>query len=75
MIVQFDRWTSESLDQRPIDTVFYTPSVINTPSRIATEIRLARERLLGIAMRPIRKEATEVLDAIRLRDEASGRKS
>jgi DNA transposition AAA+ family ATPase len=73
MIVQFDHWTSESLDQRPIDTVFYTASVINTPSRIATEIRLARERLLGIAMRPIRKEATEVLDAIRLRDEAKRR--
>jgi hypothetical protein len=48
----------------------YTTSVINTPSRVDSDIRLARERLMGIAMRPIRKEATEVLDAIRLRDEA-----
>jgi AAA domain len=70
MIVQFDRWTSGSLDQLPIDTILYTTSVINTPSRVDSDIRLARERLMGIAMRPIRKEATEVLDAIRLRDEA-----
>jgi hypothetical protein len=70
MIMQFDRWTSGSLDQLPIDTILYTTSVINTPSRVDSDIRLARERLMGIAMRPIRKEATEVLDAIRLRDEA-----
>jgi hypothetical protein len=71
MIVQFDRWTSGSLDQLPIDTILYTTSVINTPSRVDSDIRLARERLMGVAMRPIRKEATEVLDAIRLRDEAA----
>ncbi len=70
MIVQFDRWTSESHDQLPIDTILYTTSVINTPSRIESDIRLARERLMGIAMRPLRREATAVLDEIRLRDEA-----
>jgi AAA domain len=68
--MQFDRWTSGSLDQLPIDTILYTTSVINTPSRVDSDIRLATERLMGVAMRPIRKEATEVLDAIRLRDEA-----
>ncbi|MEA2259067.1 MAG: hypothetical protein QOJ51_1892 [Acidobacteriaceae bacterium] len=73
MIVQFDRWTAESLDQLPIDTIFYTASVINTPSRIETDIHLAHERVMGIALRPLRREAAEVLDAIRLRDEARRR--
>jgi hypothetical protein len=73
MIVQFDRWTAESLDQLPIDTIFYTASVINTPSRIETDIDRAHERLMGIALRPLRREAAEVLDAIRLRDEARRR--
>ncbi len=68
-----DRWTAEARDQLPIDTVLYTASVINTPSRIEADIRLARERLMGIALRPIRREATEVLDAIRLRDETKRR--
>jgi hypothetical protein len=68
MIVSFDRWTSQSRDQLPINTILYTTAVINTPSRI--EIGMARERIMGIALNPIRKEAKEVLDAIRIRDEA-----
>jgi DNA transposition AAA+ family ATPase len=70
MIVSFDRWTSQARDQLPINTIFYTTAVINTPSRIGAEIGLAREKLMGIAMNPIRLEAKEVLDAIRIRDEA-----
>jgi hypothetical protein len=73
MIVSFDRWTSQSRDQLPINTILYTTAVINTPSRIESDIGMARERLMGIAMNPIRLEAKEVLDAIRLRDEASRR--
>jgi Cdc6-like AAA superfamily ATPase len=73
MIIQFDRFTSESRDQLPINTLLYTTSVINTPSRVESDIRLARERLMGIAMRPLRREAAEALDAIRLRDEAKRR--
>jgi hypothetical protein len=73
MIIQFDRWTSESRDQLPINTLLYTTSVINTPSRVESDIRLARERLMGIALRPLRREAAEVLDAIRLRDETKRR--
>lgn len=73
MIVSFDRWTSQSRDQLPINTIFYTTSVVNTPSRIETDLGMARERLMGIAMNPIRLEAKEVLDAIRLRDEARRR--
>jgi hypothetical protein len=47
MIIQFDRFTSESRDQLPIITLLYTTSVINTPSRVESDIRLARERLMG----------------------------
>jgi hypothetical protein len=61
MIIQYDRWTSESHDQIPINTVFYTTFVINTPSRVEFDIRSAHERLMGMALRPIRREATEVL--------------
>jgi hypothetical protein len=31
-IVPRDRWTSEVTDDRPVDTLFYTTSVVNTPS-------------------------------------------
>ncbi len=68
MIVPLDRWTAESRDQLPINTVFYTTSVVNTPSRVEGEIRLARERIMGIALRPLRREADEVLTKIRARD-------
>ncbi len=70
MIISFDRWTSQSRDQLPINTILYTTAVINTPSRIEIEIGMARERIMSIALNPIRKEAKEVLDAIRIRDEA-----
>jgi DNA transposition AAA+ family ATPase len=73
MIVSFDRWTSQSRDQLPINTIFYTTAVINTPSRIGADIGLAREKLMGIARNPIRLEAKKVLDAIRIRDEANRR--
>ena len=58
----------------PIDTVFYTTSVINMPSRIDIEVRRAREILLDRATRAIRTEAREALDMLRLRDEDWRRK-
>jgi hypothetical protein len=60
---------SAVLDQEPIDTVFYTTAVINTPSRIDIEVRRARQILLDRATRSIRTEARETLDKLRLRDE------
>ncbi|MCU1225984.1 MAG: hypothetical protein JWQ42_4077 [Edaphobacter sp.] len=75
MVVQLDRWTAESRDQLPIDTVLYTTSVINTSSRVESDIRLARERLLGITLRPLRREATEVLEVIAFATKQSGEKS
>ena len=53
--------------------MFYTTSVINTPSRITSDLARVRERLTGIALRPIRREAKAALEAIRLRDEARRR--
>jgi DNA transposition AAA+ family ATPase len=73
MIHKRDRWTTVSRDDLPIDTVFYTASVVNSPSRIESEINRSRESLMEIALRPIRRAATETLDAIRIKDEARRR--
>ena len=72
-IVARDRWTSETSDDLPVDTLLYTTSVINTPSRIAQDINMARERVMSIVLDPIRREGTAILDEIRLRDEKKRR--
>jgi PHD/YefM family antitoxin component YafN of YafNO toxin-antitoxin module len=69
MIIQFHRWTFESRDQLPINTLLYTTSVINTPSRVESDIRLAQESLMGVALRLFDVKPPWVFDAIRLRDE------
>ncbi len=69
MIVPLDRWNSESRDQKPIDTVLYTPEVVNSPARIEADIRRARETLFNIATRAVRTEARATLDGLRVRDE------
>ena len=38
MIIQVDRWTSESRHQLPVNTLVYATSVINAPSRIDCDI-------------------------------------
>ena len=58
-------------DGQPIDTVLYTPSVVNCPSGVANELRLARTRVDNIAKRAFQREMREALDAIRIRDEAA----
>ena len=62
-------WTVVSIDP-PLDTVLYTPPVVNTPGRVDTDLRQARETLFGISARPLRAEAREVLDQLRRRDDA-----
>jgi hypothetical protein len=47
----------------------YTPSVVNAPGRIDMEVRNARETLRLISAEPIRAEARQVLDGMRLRDD------
>jgi hypothetical protein len=56
-------------DNRPIATVLYTTSVVNTPSRVEIDISLAKERVRNILLDPIQQEARIVLDEIRLKDE------
>jgi hypothetical protein len=56
-------------DGRPLDTVFYTPPVVNAPKCIEAEIKHSRDILRDFAKRPIRYEREEKLDAIRHRDE------
>jgi DNA transposition AAA+ family ATPase len=70
MILKVHREPAESRDQLPIDTVLYTTEVVNTPARVQFDIRSTRERLQEVALRPIRKAATDTLDAIRLKDQA-----
>lgn len=70
MILKVHREPAESRDQLPIDTVLYTTEVVNTPARVQFDIRTTRERLKEVALRPIQREATDTLEAIRLRDKA-----
>jgi hypothetical protein len=74
-IVPRDRWTSEVNDDRPVDTLLYTTSVVNTPSRVENDIKMAREKVMSIVLDPIRREATMVLEEIRLKDEKRRRES
>ena len=64
-----DAWITEVKDNRPIDTVLYTTSVVNTPSRVDIDISLAKQRARNILLDPIQQEAKTVLDEIRLKDE------
>jgi hypothetical protein len=52
-----------------LDTVFYTPDVVNAPGGIASGIRFLRDTLQDLARRPLRMERQEQLESIRLRDE------
>jgi hypothetical protein len=63
MIVQHHRQPPESRDQLATE-------VVNPPARVQSEIRTTRERLKEVALRPIHQEASDTLDAIRVRDEA-----
>jgi len=68
-IIAHDQWTSETTDDLPIDTLLYTTSVVNTPSRISQDISMARERVMGIVLDPLRREGSAALEVLRLRDE------
>jgi DNA transposition AAA+ family ATPase len=69
-IVPLDRWNAEASDTKPIDTVLFTPEVVNTPSRIENDVRNARALLCSVAKRATRAEQRTTLDILRSRDEA-----
>ena len=68
-VVPLDRWSAEASDDLPIDTVFFTPDVINTPARIDVDIRQARSLVRSVVQRTTRTEQRSTLDALRSRDE------
>jgi hypothetical protein len=69
-IVPLDRWNAEASDAKPIDTVLFTPEVVNTPARIENDVNRARAVLSSVAKRATRAEQRTTLDALRSRDEA-----
>lgn len=64
-----DRWRDDSGECPGLDTVFYTPSVVNSPGRIEDDISRSRAKLKELARRPVRLEAAARLASIRRRDE------
>jgi DNA transposition AAA+ family ATPase len=64
-----DRWRDDSSEYPALDTVFYTPAVINSPGRIETDVSGSRAKLKDLARRPLRLEAAARLASIRQRDE------
>ena len=68
-IKESDRWGAGPTEVPTLDTVFYTPPVVNAPSAIAADVRRARETLRDLAKRPLRREKEGELDTIRRRDQ------
>ena len=68
-VKQSDRWGSGPTECPLLDTVFYTPDVVNVPGSISSGIRYRRDTLRDLARRPLRLEKEEQLDSIRRRDE------
>jgi DNA transposition AAA+ family ATPase len=66
---QSDRWTSGPTENPLLDTVFYTPAVVNAPGNIAADIRQARDTLKDLARRPLRMEKEARLESLQRRDE------
>jgi DNA transposition AAA+ family ATPase len=64
-----DRWNSGPGQVPTLDTVFYTPSVVNAPGNVSADIRQYRDTLRDLARRPLRLEKEERLEVIRRRDE------
>lgn len=70
-----DRFHLETCDGSILNTVFYTPPVLNTPGIIGSDICQARADLLELAKQPLLREKTERLDFVRRRDEEHQRRA
>jgi len=68
-VQESDRWGAGPAESPMLDTIFYTPSVVNAPNGIDADIKRSRETLRNLARRPLRQEKAERLDSIRKRDE------
>jgi len=53
---------------KSVRTVFYTTGVINTPGQISSDIHRLRSCLQSLAREPLRREATQKLKQIDIRD-------
>jgi hypothetical protein len=69
-ILPLDRWNAAASDAKPIDTVLFTPEVINTPARIEIDVRQARSLVCSVARQATRAEQRATLDILRCRDQA-----
>jgi hypothetical protein len=70
-----DRWLGDSSQCPALDTVFYTPPVVNSPGRLEADVSRSRETLTDIAKRPLRLEAVARLKSIGERDEQHAEKA
>lgn len=68
-VKESDRWGEGTTELPVLDTVFYTPGVVNAPNGIDADIKRSRETLRNLARRPLRQEKAERLESIRKRDE------
>jgi hypothetical protein len=68
-VLEPDRLGAEPTQLPTLDTVFYTPSVLNGPNGIDVDIKRLRVTLRTLATRPLRQEMAERLESIRKRDE------
>jgi hypothetical protein len=68
-VKQADRWGTGPTENLALDTVFYTPSVVNAPGNVSADIRRSRDTLRDLARRPLRLEKEERLKGIQRRDE------
>jgi DNA transposition AAA+ family ATPase len=68
-VKQSDRWSAGPAETPLLDTVFYTPEVVNAPGNISSGIRFARDTLRDLARRPLRLEKEQEFEVLRRREE------
>ncbi|MGO9266089.1 MAG: AAA family ATPase [Candidatus Binataceae bacterium] len=65
---QAARWGTGPTENPALDTVFYTPAVVNAPGNVSADIRRSRDTLRDLARQPLRLEREERLDTLLRRD-------
>ena len=62
-------WRDEPIYGLPLDTLFYTAPVVNSPVQLEGDLGRAREKLLHMARGPLRRQEEIALDTIRIRNQ------